>query len=120
MSQISHPADAPQIRTSRSFSTELAPALRISRCGRSWLSKPAWTRSSSERPNREVRTKPGDNAPHDPQFLVAANQADTLWQSLHGRRFTSGSAPFGPRLFNRGFLADVVGLCLSRYPAQIT
>src|SRR6266481_7650577 len=71
MSQISHPADAPQIRTSRSFSTELAPALRISRCGRSWLSKPAWTRSWSERPNREVRTKPGDNAPHDPQFLVS-------------------------------------------------
>jgi hypothetical protein len=36
----SHPADEPQIRMSRSFLTELAPALRSSRCGRSGMAKP--------------------------------------------------------------------------------
>src|ERR1700730_14016854 len=72
MSQIFHPAGEPQIRTSRSFLTELAPAPRISRCGRSWISKPERI-GAGPKTHRKARSKPGGNSPHDPQFLVVAN-----------------------------------------------
>ena len=107
----SHPAGEPRIRMSRSFLTELAPALRSSRCGRSWMAKPDGQELVSGA-NREALTRPGDNSPHDPQFLVCRQEA--RWRALHVRRFMSGSARFGV-----GCLADVVGLCLSGYPAQI-
>ena len=49
--------------------------------------------------NRKARTRPGDNSSHDPQFLVAANQADPAGRVCTFDAFTSGSARFGAELF---------------------
>ena len=68
MSQICHPADAPQIRTSRSFLTERAPAPRISRCGRSWINKPTRT-GASPRSQPEGPDKARANSQHGGTFL---------------------------------------------------
>src|SRR5271166_1621352 len=115
MSQISHPAGAPQIRTSRSFLTELAPALRTARCGRSWISKPAWMGASpTDQP--EGPDKAQRQLPERPAVPRCANQADARWQGTYARRLFVWIGPF----LARGFLADVVGLCLPGYPAQIS
>ena len=49
--------------------------------------------------------RPGDNSSHDPQFLVAANQADPRWQ----RYACSTFLRLGRPVLARRFLTGVVG-----------